>query len=81
LKHQINTEHLSFCGIWCDKYADISREVLLWKDLLQQYSRIGGGGTRFRPEIIKAYSEPETTLIFCLQVSQSNKNSPALYVE
>jgi len=55
--------------------------VLLWKDLLQQYSRIGGGGTRFRPEIIKAYSEPETTLIFCLQVSQSNKNSPALYVE
>ena len=34
--------------------------VLLWKDLLQQYSRIGGGGTRLRPEIIKAYSEPET---------------------
>lgn len=34
--------------------------VLLWKDLLQQYARIGGGGTRLRPELIKAYSDSET---------------------
>lgn len=34
--------------------------VLLWKDLLQTYSRIGGGGTRLRPEIIKAYENPNT---------------------
>ena len=34
--------------------------VLLWIELLQQYSRIGGGGTRLRPEIIKAYSDPNT---------------------
>lgn len=34
--------------------------VLLWKDVLLKYSRIGGGGTRLRPEIIKAYSNTET---------------------
>jgi len=34
--------------------------VLLWKDLLQRYSKIGGGGTRLRPEIIRAYSNPDT---------------------
>ena len=34
--------------------------VLLWKELLQQYARVGGGGTRLRPEIIKAYSNPDT---------------------
>lgn len=30
--------------------------VLLWKDVLAKYSCIGGGGTRLRPEIIKAYN-------------------------
>lgn len=34
--------------------------VLLWKDVLMKYSRIGGGGTRLRPEIIKAYSDCNT---------------------
>lgn len=34
--------------------------VLLWKELLKKYSHIGGGGTRLRPEIIKAYSEQNT---------------------
>lgn len=34
--------------------------VLLWKELLQRYSRIGGGGTRLRPEIIRAYSDANT---------------------
>lgn len=34
--------------------------VLLWEDVLLKYSRIGGGGTRLRPEIIKAYSNTET---------------------
>lgn len=34
--------------------------VLLWKDVLKNYSRIGGGGTRLRPEVIKAYDAPGT---------------------
>lgn len=34
--------------------------VLLWQDVLTKYSRIGGGGTRLRPEIIKAYSDSNT---------------------
>lgn len=34
--------------------------VLLWQDVLMKYSRIGGGGTRLRPEIIKAYSDHNT---------------------
>ena len=38
----------------------LTSNVLLWTDLLQKYSRIGGGGTRLRPEIIKAYSDVNT---------------------
>lgn len=34
--------------------------VLLWRDLLQKYAQIGGGGTRLRPEIISAYARPDT---------------------
>ena len=34
--------------------------VLLWQDVLMKYSRIGGGGTRLRPELIKAYSDKNT---------------------
>lgn len=34
--------------------------VLLWRDLLQKYAQIGGGGTRLRPEIISAYAQPDT---------------------
>lgn len=38
----------------------LTSNVLLWKEVLMKYSRIGGGGTRLRPEIIKAYSDPNT---------------------
>lgn len=38
----------------------LTSNVLLWKELLKKYSHIGGGGTRLRPEIIKAYSEQNT---------------------
>ena len=38
----------------------LTSNVLLWKDVLKKYSRIGGGGTRLRPEIIKAYSDRDT---------------------
>ncbi len=38
----------------------LTSNVLLWEEVLQQYSRIGGGGTRLRPEIIKAYGEEDT---------------------
>jgi predicted helicase len=34
--------------------------VLLWKDLLQSYARVGGGGTRLRKEIISAYGDADT---------------------
>lgn len=38
----------------------LTSNVLLWQNLLMKYSRIGGGGTRLRPEIIKAYSNQNT---------------------
>lgn len=38
----------------------LTSNVLLWKEVLLKYSRIGGGGTRLRPEIIKAYSDQNT---------------------
>ncbi len=38
----------------------LTSNVLLWQDVLMKYSRIGGGGTRLRPEIIKAYSDQNT---------------------
>lgn len=38
----------------------LTSNVLLWQDVLMKYSRIGGGGTRLRPEIIKAYSNQNT---------------------
>ena len=38
----------------------LTSNVLLWQDVLMKYSRIGGGGTRLRPEIIKAYSDQHT---------------------
>lgn len=47
--------------------------VLLWKDLLQQYARIGGGGTRLRPEIIKAYTNP-TTIGFAMAHAPKDLN-------
>lgn len=47
--------------------------VLLWKDLLQQYARIGGGGTRLRPEIIKAYANP-TTIGFAMAHAPKDLN-------
>jgi type I restriction-modification system DNA methylase subunit len=34
--------------------------VLLWQDVLKKYSRIGGGGTRLRPEIVQAYYNEHT---------------------
>lgn len=38
----------------------LNSNVLLWQDLLKEYSRIGGGGTRLRPEIIKSYEQKGT---------------------
>ncbi len=38
----------------------LQSNVLLWTDLLKKYAGIGGGGTRLRPEIIAAYSNPNT---------------------
>ena len=34
--------------------------ALIWEDLLRSYARIGGGGTRLRPELIKAYGNNRT---------------------
>ena len=38
----------------------LSVKAFLWQDLLHKFSRIGGGGTRRRPEIMKAYSDDRT---------------------
>lgn len=38
----------------------LTSNVLLWEEVLKKYSRIGGGGTRLRPEIIKAYNDSNT---------------------
>lgn len=38
----------------------LTSNVLLWVDLLKQYSRVGGGGTRLRPEIVSAYEDADT---------------------
>lgn len=34
--------------------------VLLWEKVLNSYSRIGGGGTRLRPEIVESYKDRAT---------------------
>lgn len=38
----------------------LTSNVLIWEDLLRKYARVGGGGTRLRPEIIKAYNIDST---------------------
>ncbi len=38
----------------------MTSNVLLWEDVLKKYGKIGGGGTRLRPEIIKAYEDKNT---------------------
>lgn len=38
----------------------LTSNVLLWVDLLKQYARVGGGGTRLRPEIVSAYENDDT---------------------
>ena len=38
----------------------LQSNALIWEDLLRRYARIGGGGTRPRPELIKAYNNNRT---------------------
>jgi type I restriction-modification system DNA methylase subunit len=38
----------------------LTMKAFLWQDLLHKFSRVGGGGTRRRPEISKAYSDDRT---------------------
>lgn len=38
----------------------LQSNVLLWRDVLHSYARLDGGGTRERPEILKAYSDRRT---------------------
>lgn len=38
----------------------LTSNVILWDDLLRRYARVGGGGTRLRPEIIQAYNNENT---------------------
>jgi len=47
--------------------------VLLWEDLLKKYARVGGGGTRLRPEIIKAYGN-ENTIGFAMAHAPKDLN-------
>jgi hypothetical protein len=47
-------------------------KAFLWQDLLHRFSRVGGGGTRRRPEINKAFSN-ETTIGFALSHSPKDQ--------
>lgn len=38
----------------------LTSRLLLWKELLQDWKDVGGGGTRYRGEIMEAYSERDT---------------------
>ena len=38
----------------------VTSYVLMWKELLYTYAKIGGGGTRLRPELLTAYEKKET---------------------
>lgn len=38
----------------------MTSNVLLWEDVLKNYSTVGGGGTRLRPEIIKGFNHRDT---------------------
>jgi len=38
----------------------LAMKAFLWQDLLHKFSHVGGGGTRRRPEIGKAYSDKKT---------------------
>jgi type I restriction-modification system DNA methylase subunit len=38
----------------------LSLKTFMWQELLKKFSRIGGGGTRHRPEIAEAYSKMGT---------------------
>lgn len=51
----------------------LTSKVLLWTDLLQRYAKIGGGGTRLRPELIKAYSD-ESTIGFAMAHAPKDLN-------
>jgi hypothetical protein len=49
-------------------------KAFLWQDLLRQFSRIGGGGTRRRPEIIAAFNA-EGTIGFALSHSPKDQKN------
>ena len=38
----------------------LTTRLFLWKELLQDWKDVGGGGTRYRGEIMKAYSSEDT---------------------
>ena len=47
-------------------------KAFLWQDVLHRFSRVGGGGTRRRPEINKAFSN-ENTIGFALSHSPKDQ--------
>jgi len=38
----------------------LSMKAFIWQELLQKFGSVGGGGTRPRPEILKAYADANT---------------------
>ncbi|MDR2572597.1 MAG: hypothetical protein LBD23_20215 [Oscillospiraceae bacterium] len=50
----------------------LTMKAFLWQDLLHRFSRVGGGGTRRRPEIGKAYTD-ENTIGFALSHSPKDQ--------
>ena len=52
----------------------LTMKAFLWQELLQKFSNVGGGGTRRRPEIVKAY-EDVNTVGFSIAHSPKDQNA------
>lgn len=50
-------------------------KAFLWQDLLHRFNRIGGGGTRRRPEIVNAFSDEHTVGLALSHSPKDQKDS------
>jgi hypothetical protein len=53
----------------------VSMKVFMWQDLLRRFGQVGGGGTRPRPEIGKAYTDVNTIGFALSHSPKDQKNS------
>lgn len=58
----------------------LNSSVLLWEDVLRHYSKIGGGGTRLRPEIYFSYQQSENFGFAMAHAPKDQKSSLTQFV-